>query len=135
MKNLLSAMTVKTKCKCIGIILLAVLSAVLAAEWPVKLSELYTAITDGTISCPAQGVMPILYFGLIFLAAEGITIVRRVLLDCIIADHEAEIREISVEKLLKMPAAYYSGSLSGEKTAQLNQGVDGFSQLIKNHVQ
>ena len=30
-----------------------------------------------------------------------------------------------------MPASFYSGSLSGEKTAQLNQGVAGFSQLIK----
>ena len=30
-----------------------------------------------------------------------------------------------------MPASYYFGCLSGEKTAQLNQGVVGFSQLIK----
>ena len=30
-----------------------------------------------------------------------------------------------------MPVSYYSGCLSGEKTAQLNQGVAGFSQLIK----
>ena len=53
------------------------------------------------------------------------------MLDCVIATHESEVRENSVEKLLKMPASFYSGSLSGEKTAQLNQGVAGFSQLIK----
>ena len=52
-------------------------------------------------------------------------------MDCIIANHEAEVRESSVEKLLKMPVSYLAGSLSGEKTAQLNQGVAGFSQLIK----
>ncbi|MBR2991267.1 MAG: hypothetical protein IKF51_07410, partial [Solobacterium sp.] len=67
----------------------------------------------------------------IYLASEYITIARRVLLDCIIATHESEVRELSIEKLLKMPVSYYSGCLSGEKTAQLNQGVAGFSQLIK----
>jgi ATP-binding cassette subfamily B protein len=30
-----------------------------------------------------------------------------------------------------MPVSYYSGCLSGEKTAQLNQGVSGLSQFIK----
>lgn len=53
------------------------------------------------------------------------------MLDCIVATHESEIREYSIEKLLKMPISYYTGCLSGEKTAQLNQGVAGFSQLIK----
>lgn len=53
------------------------------------------------------------------------------LLDCIVASHEAEVQSFCIEKLLKMPVAYYSGCLSGEKTAQLNQGVAGFSQLIK----
>ena len=75
--------------------------------------------------------MSIVSFGLIYLSAECIAIVRRVALDCIIASHESEIREFSIEKLLKMPVSYYSGCLSGEKTAQLNQGVAGFSQLIK----
>ena len=60
-----------------------------------------------------------------------INIFRRVLLDCIIASHEAEIRGTSLERLLKMPASYTSNCPSGEKTAQLNQGVTGFSQLIK----
>ena len=53
------------------------------------------------------------------------------LIDCIIATHETEVRESSIEKLLKMPVSYYSGCLSGEKTAQLNQGVAGLSQLIR----
>lgn len=71
-------------------------------------------------------------FGLIYLAAESITIFRRVLLDCVIASHESEVRENTIEKLLKMPISYYGGDkLSGERTAQLNQGVAGLSQLIK----
>lgn len=131
MKKYLSVMSRKTKLKCMGVILLAFVSSLLASVWPVRLGELYTNISSGVISTVAQGVMAIAVFGLIYLSAECITIVRRVVLDCIIATHESEIREYSVEKLLKMPVSYYSGCLSGEKTAQLNQGVAGFSQLIK----
>ncbi len=131
MKKYLAIMSTKTKVKCIGIIILAFASSLLASIWPVKLGELYTNISSGVIRTIAQGAVAILSFGLIYLAAECITIVRRVMLDCVIADHEKDIRERSIEKLLKMPVAYCHGSLSGEKTAQLNQGIAGFSQLIK----
>lgn len=131
MNRYLKLMTNKTKLKCAGIIALAMISSVLASIWPVKLGELYTDISGGKISGVSQGIIAIATFGLIYFSAECITILRRVLLDCIIATHEAEIRETSVEKLLKMPVSYYAGCLSGEKTAQLNQGVAGLSQLIK----
>lgn len=131
MKKYLKLMTNKTKLKCVGIIALATISSVLASVWPVKLGELYTEISGEGITSLSQGISAIATFGLIYLGAECITILRRVLLDCIIATHEAEIRETSVEKLLKMPISYYAGCLSGEKTAQLNQGVAGLSQLIK----
>lgn len=131
MNRYLKLMTNKTKLKCAGIIALAMISSVLASIWPVKLGELYTDISGGKISGVSQGIVAIATFGLIYFSAECITIFRRVLLDCIIATHEAEIRETSVEKLLKMPVSYYAGCLSGEKTAQLNQGVAGLSQLIK----
>ena len=131
MKKFLSIMSRKTKIKCVGIIALAFASSLLASIWPVRLAELYTNISDGTINTLAKGALAVATFGLIYLSAECITIFRRVMLDCVIATHESEVRESSIEKLLKMPAAYCSGSLSGEKTAQLNQGVAGFSQLIK----
>lgn len=131
MNRYLKLMTSKTKLKCAGIIVLAIVSSVLASIWPVKLGELYTEISRGGITDISQGVVAIVIFGLIYFLAECITILRRVFLDCIIATHEAEIREINVEKLLKMPVSYYAGCLSGEKTAQLNQGVAGLSQLIK----
>ena len=131
MSRYLKLMTNKTKMKCVGIILLAMISSVLASIWPVKLGELYTEISGGGITGVSQRVVAVASFGLIYFSAECITILRRVLLDCIIATHEAEIRETSVEKLLKMPVSYYAGCLSGEKTAQLNQGVAGLSQLIK----
>lgn len=131
MNRYLKLMTSKTKLKCVGIIVLAIISSVLASIWPVKLGELYTEISRGGITDISQGVVAIVTFGLIYFLAECITILRRVFLDCIIATHESEIREISVEKLLKMPVSYYAGCLSGEKTAQLNQGVAGLSQLIK----
>ena len=131
MKKYLSIMSNQTKLKCIGVIAMAFISSILASIWPVRLGALYTTISNGTIRSFAQGAVAILTFGLIYLASECITILRRVLLDCIIATHESEVREYSVEKLLKMPGSYYSGGLSGEKTAQLNQGIAGFSQLIK----
>lgn len=132
MKKYLSIMSTQTKLKCIGVIILAFVSSLLASIWPVRLGALYTSISNGTIRTIAQGTGAIMIFGLIYLVSECITIVRRVLLDCIIATHESEIREYSIEKLLKMPVSYYySGCMSGEKTAQLNQGVAGFSQLIK----
>ncbi len=131
MKKYFSIMSRKTKLKCAGVIALAFISSLLASVWPVKLGELYTNISGGVIQSIPQGAMALLTFGLIYLASECITILRRVMLDCIIASHESDIREHSIEKLLKMPVSYYSGCLSGEKTAQLNQGVAGFSQLIK----
>ena len=131
MRKYLSIMSKKTKLKCTGVIVLAFISSFLSSVWPVRLGELYSNISDGTIGSIVQGGVAIVTFGLIYLWAECMTIIRRVMLDCIIASHESEIREFSVEKLLKMPVSYYSGCLSGEKTAQLNQGVAGFSQLIK----
>lgn len=131
MKKYLSIMSRKTKVKCFGVILLAFLSSLLASIWPVKLGELYTNISDGTISSLTAGATAVITFGVIYLLSECIAIIRRVILDCVIAGHESEVRNNSVGKLLKMPLSYYSGCLTGEKTAQLNQGVSGFSQLIK----
>lgn len=131
MKKYFSIMSKWMKFKCIGVIAMALISSLFASVWPVKLGALYTSISNGTIRTIAQGAVAIFTFGLLYLASECITIARRVLLDCIIATHESEVREHSIEKLIKMPVSYYSGCLSGEKTAQLNQGVAGFSQLIK----
>lgn len=132
MKKYLNLMSCKTKLKCIGVLLLTMLSSVLASIWPVPLGNIYTDISNNEITSVHQCLSTVLMFGLIYLAAESITIFRRVLLDCVIASHESEVRENTIEKLLKMPISYYGGDkLSGERTAQLNQGVAGLSQLIK----
>lgn len=131
MTKYIAMMSRKTKWKCAGAIVLAFAGSLLASLWPVMLGELYTNISNGTVDSVTKGIAGVVSFGLIYFLAECITIARRVFLDCTIATHESEIREFSVGKLLRMPVAYYSGCLSGEKTAQLNQGVAGFSQLIK----
>lgn len=131
MKNFLSLLSRKTKLKCMCVIALAMVNAILSSIWPVRLSDLYTSISSGNILSLKQGLVLIAQFGMIYLSAECISIVRRVFLDCIIASHEAETRSNSIEKLLKMPVAYCTGRLSAERTAQLNQGVAGLSQLIK----
>lgn len=129
----MSMMSTKTKIGCVAVIMMAVVGAILASMWPVQLGTLYTDISNGKYGGLAQWMPAGLTFGAIYLMAECITIGRRVLLDCIIAHHESEVREKSIEKMLKMPGAYYieKGKLSGEKIAELNQGVAGFSQLIK----
>ncbi len=131
MRKYLKLISRKTKAKCLGVIFLAIISAILASVWPVKLGQLYTNISNGTIKTISQGWSVIAFFGLVYLSSECITIIRRVMLDCVIATHESEIRQFSIDRLLKMPVTYYSNCLSGEKTAQLNQGVAGLSQLIK----
>lgn len=131
MKKFLSLLSRQTKLKCLGVIALAMVNAFLASVWPVRLSDLYTSISSGNVLSLRQGLVLIAQFGMIYLSAECISIVRRVFLDCIIASHEAETRSSSIEKLLKMPVAYCTGRLSAERTAQLNQGVAGLSQLIK----
>ncbi len=131
MNKYLALLSPKTKMRCFGIVLLAIISSVLASIWPVCLGKIYTAITEGKISTLSQGGAVIAVFGIVVFLSESIAIVRRVLMDCIIASHEADLRATSIEKLLKMPVSFYSGSLSGERTAQMNQGVAGLSELIK----
>lgn len=132
MKKYLDLLSWKTKLKCIGVVILAIISAVLASILPVRLGAMYTGIANKEIDSVQQCLSAAAVFGLLYLFAECITIFRRVMLDCIIATHESEVRENTIEKLLKMPISYYGGDkLSGERTAQLNQGVSGLSQLIK----
>lgn len=131
MKKYLSIISKKTMWRCAGVILLALIGSVMASVWPVRLAEIYTDISSGQIGTLKQGLLAIGIFGGIYLGAEFIAIFRRVLLDCVIADHESEVRQNSIEKMLKMPVAYNFNHNSGEKTAQLNQGVAGLSQLIK----
>ena len=131
MKKYLSIISKKTMWRCAGVLALAFIGSIMASSWPVQLAKIYTAISSGQIITLQQGVIAIATFGGVYLTAECIAILRRVLLDCVIADHESEVRQNSIEKMLKMPVAYNFNHNSGEKTAQLNQGVAGMSQLIK----
>lgn len=131
MKKYLSIISKKTMWRCTGVLALALIGSIMASSWPVQLAKIYTAISSGQIITMQQGAIAIAIFGGVYLTAECIAILRRVLLDCVIADHESEVRQNSIEKMLKMPVAYNFNRNSGEKTAQLNQGVAGMSQLIK----
>lgn len=54
-QNYLSVMSRSTKFKCLGVLALALAGSFLASLWPVRLGEVYTAISDGRISTLAQG--------------------------------------------------------------------------------
>lgn len=130
-KNFFSLIGRGTKFKCVGVILLALVNSVLASTWPVQLGELYSRISGGEFESIVMGIKAVVMFGLIYLAAECVAVFRRVFMDCIIVTHEAELRGNIIEKLLKMVVSYYGKCLSGERTAQLNQGIAGLSQMIK----
>lgn len=70
----LNLMSCKTKLKCIGVVLLTMLSSVLASIWPVHLGNIYTDISNNEITSVHQCLSTVLIFGLIYLAAESITI-------------------------------------------------------------
>lgn len=127
----LSLISKKARWCCAGILVLAVIGAVMASVWPVQLANLYSAISAGQIDSLKAGSAALGILGVTYLASECVAIIRRVLIDCVIANHESEIRQSSIEKMLKLPVAYNFGHNSGEKTAQLNQGVAGMSQLVK----
>ena len=112
MRKYLNLMSWKTKLKCIGVVLLAMVSSVLASIWPVRLGAIYTSISNNEIGSVQQCLATVMVFGMIYLSAECITILRRVMLDCIIATHESEVRENTIEKLLKMPISYYGGDIN-----------------------
>lgn len=60
MKRYLSIMSSRTKWKCAGVIVLAFANALLASIWPVKLGELYTNISNGTINTISQGMLAVI---------------------------------------------------------------------------
>ena len=64
-KKFLSLMSIKTKVKCIGIIILAFVSSLLASIWPVRLAELYNNISNGTINSLSKGAFAVATFDLI----------------------------------------------------------------------
>lgn len=131
MSQYFSMISQKTKYQCIGIIALTIISSFLMSVCPVRIGKLYNVIANGEITSLRNGIVPVLVVGGLFLLAESLIIARRIMLDRIIASHEADLRKRSIEKMLKMPVSYLTGCASGEKTAQLNQGVSGLSQLIK----
>ncbi len=127
----LSLINKKTGMSCVFIVLLALLNSILASVWPVRLGNLYTDVSSGKIADISHGLIPLAIFGSIYIFSEILGIIRRVSIDCVIASQEKDTRRYIIEKILKMPLSNYSGSLSGEKTAKINQGVSGMSQLIK----
>lgn len=131
LRSLIALLSTKVKILCLAVIALAFLSSYLVSLWPVLLGDLQTAISTGTITNLRKGFGALAIFGGVYLIAELLTIARRVAIDCLVAKNEAEVREHTIAKLLRMPVSYFSGNLSGTTTAAINQGVAGLSQLIK----
>lgn len=129
--KLIKWMSVKTRLGCIGVMLAALIGAYLSSIWPVRLSSVYNAISEGSIFDINSGILAIMLFAMIFIAAEAISTIRRIAVEKITASFEKEVRDVSFNKLLRLPAKFYSDETSGEYTAKINQAVGGVSHIVK----
>lgn len=128
LKQYIALIDIKTRISCLIIIIIAALGSVLSAKWPMLLAEIYNIIERDSLST-VLGQIGI--FAIVYLLSEAIQHLRRLTIDCTILRQESILRLNCLRKMLRMPAEYFSHSLSGEINARMNQSVSGFSQLIK----
>lgn len=124
-------LTNKLRISCVAVTFIAVFGASIASIWPVLLSNIYDDISNGVISNVKDGMIPFIVFGCVFAVAEVIAIFRRVWIDKISASFEKDLRNKSIEKLLRLPTKFFNNNTSGEYTAKINQSVAGASQLVR----
>ncbi len=127
-RRFISLIDLKIKMFCLLVVLLAGVGAVLSAKWPLLLSNIYSSLENFTLK---DGLFAILIFATIYLLAEMINHIRRLITDCMLLKQESSLRLRCLQKMLRMPVEYFENSLSGEINARMNQSVLGFSQLIK----
>jgi len=116
---------------CVVVILVAIFSACISSIWPVLLSRIYDDISTGVIHNINSGLMASLLFGVVFAISEVMAIFRRVWVDNIAVSFEKDLRNKSINKLLRLPTNFFNSNTSGEYTAKINQSVAGASQLVK----
>ena len=118
--KILKLIPLRLKLKSLGIVLISALGAFLVSWWPVLLSELYGEAVNQRFE---HIWWQLLIFFTVFVLAEIIIIFCRVATDRIIAQFEQDIRTVSIEAILSLPAAFLAGEVSGRLTARINQAV------------
>ena len=129
--KIIKLMSKKTIYGCLGVMIAALLGSYLSSLWPVRLSSIYSAISDGEISDIGSGLFAIVSFAVAFISAEVISTYRRITVEKITASFEKEVRDMSFNKMLRLPAKFYSDETSGEYTAKINQAIGGVSHILK----
>jgi len=129
--KLIKWMSLKTRVGCLCVMIAALIGAYLSSLWPVRLSSVYNAISEGTIFNVNSGILAISLFAMTFIAAEAISTIRRITVENITASFEKEVRDMSFYKMLRLPVKFYSDETSGEYTAKINQAVGGVSHIVK----
>jgi ATP-binding cassette subfamily B protein len=121
-------LTHSLRVKCILLSILAVIGAYLVSLSPVYLGKVLDGITEGTKDLNFL----IITFACLFLLTEVVNIFRRVSVDRVGARFEEELRNNSIQKLLRLPIGeLVANGVSGELTSKINQSVSGASQLMK----
>ena len=128
LKQYTALIDIKTKISCFLIVGFAALGSLLAAKWPMLLSDIYGMIGNEGIWAMIGAIG---LFAIVYLLSELIQHARRWMTDCMILRQESALRLKCLRKMLRMPADYFAHSLSGEINARMNQSVSGLTQLIK----
>ena len=128
LKQYTALIDIKTKISCFLIVGFAALGSLLAAKWPMLLSDIYGMIGNEGIGAMIGAIG---IFAVVYLLSELIQHARRWMTDCMILRQESALRLKCLRKMLRMPADYFAHSLSGEINARMNQSVSGLTQLIK----
>lgn len=129
--KIIKMLTKTQKFCCLAVVVVAIIGAGTASVWPVLLSNIYDKVSSGNATSLSNIINLILLFGTVFLVSELCAIIRRVSVDKIAASFEKHLRNISINKLLRLPTSFYSINKSGEYTAKINQSVSGSSQFVK----
>lgn len=116
-----------TRARMLVLVVVAAVNAVLASQWPIALSETCNKIANSDTTAGFAALL----FAVFFLGSELLAQVRRVVVDCLVARNEQNIRNLAIRKLLRLPISFYGCTLSGDLSARVNQSVSGFGKLLR----
>lgn len=134
MKSMLSVwkmISPAIRVRCLAVIVAAGVGAYFSTIWPIMLGRVYTAVSDGSGQPVTAALGWLGAFGLAYLASEAVNTGKRVLVDTTVAKNEEQVRGKILHKMLRMPVSYFCNVLSAERSAQISQGVEGISQIIR----
>ena len=134
MKSLLSIIDKNIKLKLIALTLVIAIASYVSSLVAVKTGNLYDDISSGKIASIEQGLMPILWFGLLCVLSSGLGMFKWLMLEYILLQNEVSLKSKGVKKILKSKVSYHAECLSGERSSQVSRGVNAMYSCMRTIV-